>query len=69
MGTLNVAKTCTSSVAPLLTGVLASRGLLWVTFVMAGVIKAVYDVGMLVTFAETDRRAGEEATEPEDEEA
>lgn len=61
MGTINVAKTCASSVAPLLTGLLASRDLFWVSFVAAGSLKAIYDIGMLVTFGETDKRIREEA--------
>ncbi|CRG88703.1 putative membrane protein YJR124C [Talaromyces islandicus] len=61
MGTINVAKTSASSVAPLLTGLLAGRGLFWVSFVAAGALKASYDIGMLVTFGDTDRKMREEA--------
>jgi sugar phosphate permease len=61
MGTINVAKTSAASLAPLLTGLLAARGKFWVAFVMAGALKATYDIGMLVTFGDTDRRLREEA--------
>lgn len=61
MGTINVAKTGATSLAPLLTGILASRDMFWVSFVAAGALKASYDIGMLVTFGETDRKLREEA--------
>lgn len=54
MGTINVVKTTSSSLAPVLTGVLSSRGALWVAFVAAGCLKIVYDIGMLVTFGGMD---------------
>jgi sugar phosphate permease len=56
MGTINVVKTTGSSLSPLLTGVLSSRGLFWVSFVAAGSLKATYDIGMLITFGGMDRK-------------
>jgi MFS family permease len=56
MGAINVVKTCSQSLGPLLTGVLAGRGLFWVSFVMAGSLKATYDIGMLISFASKDRK-------------
>lgn len=55
MGTINVVKTTASSIAPLLTGVLSAKGKLWVSFVLAGCLKSVYDLGILVTFGAMDR--------------
>lgn len=59
MGSINVVKTCTQSLGPLLTGVLAEHGLFGYSFIIAGSLKAVYDIGMLVCFAGRDpsRRA------------
>jgi hypothetical protein len=51
MGTINVVKTSAQSLGPLITGVLASNKLFWVAFVMAGSLKATYDLGMLAVFA------------------
>lgn len=59
MGAINVVKTCTQSLGPLLTGVLAERRVFGLSFIIAGALKAVYDLGMLVCFAGRDpsRRA------------
>lgn len=51
MGAINVVKTCSQSVAPLITGVLAENNLFGVSFTLAGILKAMYDIGMLVCFA------------------
>lgn len=61
MGTINVIKTCSQSVGPLLTGLLAARGHFGVSFVLAGILKAIYDIGMLLRFGgiETKERANE----------
>ncbi|KAH8689840.1 MFS transporter [Talaromyces proteolyticus] len=67
MGTLNVVKTSASSLAPLLTGFLASRGLFWVAFVAAGSLKATYDIGMLITFGGMDRKHKEQAIRRDEE--
>lgn len=50
MGAINVAKTTAQSLGPLITGVLADRGLFWVAFLTAGSLKATYDLGMLAVF-------------------
>ncbi len=50
MGIINVAKTFGQSSGPLITGVLAGKGLFWVAFVAAGSLKASYDLGMLAIF-------------------
>src|SRR5277367_4428056 len=51
IGTINVVKTSSQSLGPLITGVLASNKLFWLAFVMAGSVKATYDLGMLAVFA------------------
>ena len=51
MGTINVVKTSAQSLGPLITGILAGKNLFWVAFVIAGTLKATYDLGMLAVFA------------------
>ncbi|BCR85850.1 putative MFS transporter [Aspergillus chevalieri] len=63
MGAVNVVKTSSQSVAPFITGVLGARGHLGVAFCVAGLLKGIYDLGMLVCFAGKDGkkdRGGEE---------
>lgn len=50
MGMVNVAKSLGQSSGPFITGVLAGKGLFWVAFVVAGTLKACYDLGMLAVF-------------------
>lgn len=54
MGLINVVKTCSTSIGPFVTGILADHGLFWVSFTAAGCLKAAYDIGMLLTFAGTE---------------
>ena len=61
MGAINVVKTCSQSIGPSITGVLADNGLFWVAFVMAGSLKATYDLGMLAVFLGHEKREEEEA--------
>ena len=66
MGTINVVKTSSQSLGPLITGVLATKKLFWVAFLMAGALKATYDVGILAVFAghkTREERAVEESRE------
>lgn len=69
MGTINVVKTTSSSVAPLLTGVLSSNGKLWVSFVLAGCLKMIYDLGILVTFGGIEREKRRKARAEEGQDA
>ncbi|GAP87120.1 putative MFS transporter [Rosellinia necatrix] len=55
MGTLNVVKTATASLGPIITGVLVDRDLYWVSFVLGGSLKGLYDVGILVFFRQRER--------------
>ena len=74
MGLFNVVKTSSSSLGPLITGILANRKLFWVAFLAAGSLKACYDIGMLAVFAghktpeevDEERRADEERAEQEE---
>ena len=50
MGFVYMARSSASSAGPILTGVLAGKGLLWVAFVLAGSLSVVYDLGIFATF-------------------
>lgn len=58
MGALNTVKTAAQSAGPLLTGVLANNKHFGIAFVMAGFMKAGYDLGLLYWFAENKMRGG-----------
>jgi len=51
MGAVNVVKTTSQSMGPLLTGILARNNRFGVSFIIAGILKVIYDLGMLVSFA------------------
>ncbi|KAJ5639896.1 uncharacterized protein N7484_007758 [Penicillium longicatenatum] len=51
MGAVNVVKTTTQSLGPLITGILSRNHMFGVSFMLAGCLKVVYDLGMLFTFA------------------
>ncbi|KAK5626284.1 hypothetical protein RRF57_001999 [Xylaria bambusicola] len=59
MGTLNVVKTAASSLGPSITGTLVDRNLFWVSFLLSGSLKALYDIGMLVFFRQKERKKSE----------
>ena len=63
MGIVNVVKTLSQSVGPVLTGWLAGMGKFWIAFVLAGAMKASYDLGMLKLFV--GYRTQEERAEQE----
>lgn len=50
MGVVNVVKTLSQSVGPVVTGTLAQKKLFWVAFIAAGSLKLMYDVLMLALF-------------------
>ncbi|KAG5660055.1 hypothetical protein KAF25_003577 [Fusarium avenaceum] len=50
IGLINVAKTTSSSLGPLITGLLADSNYFWVSFIMAGSLKVCYDLGFLALF-------------------
>lgn len=75
MGTVNVVKTLSQSLGPVVTGTLAGQDRFWIAFVMAGALKLSYDVLMLALFlgyrtqeerAEESVRAVEEEEEREE---
>ncbi|KAJ5624750.1 Major facilitator superfamily domain general substrate transporter [Penicillium lagena] len=51
MGAVNVVKTLSQTMGPLITGVLARNQLFGVSFIIAGCLKVIYDLGMLFSFA------------------
>ncbi|KAI0514983.1 major facilitator superfamily domain-containing protein [Xylaria bambusicola] len=59
MGTLNVVKTAASSLGPTITGTLVDHNLFWVSFLLSGSLKALYDIGMLVFFRQKEREKSE----------
>lgn len=62
MGMINVVKTASQSLGPAITGVLAGKDLFWVAFLLAGSLKAAYDIGMLITFVGHKERKSEDET-------
>ncbi|KAJ7618747.1 MFS transporter [Roridomyces roridus] len=50
MGIINVVKIFAQSLGPTVTGLLATNGRIWASFVIAGVLQAVYDLAMLYFF-------------------
>ena len=66
MGAINVVKSASQSLGPLITGVLVGRQLFWVAFVAAGSLKVSYDLGLLAVFVSHkthDEAAAERAQE------
>jgi MFS family permease len=55
MGALNVVKTTASSFGPIIAGVLVDHDLYWVSFLAAGSLKALYDVGILIFFRHKEK--------------
>ncbi|KAK3061738.1 hypothetical protein LTS18_005544 [Coniosporium uncinatum] len=62
MGAFNVLKTLSKSGGPIVTGVLAGGDRFWIAFVVAGVLQASYDFGLLAMFVNHKFR-GAEVTE------
>jgi len=56
MGAINVVKTLSQSVGPMLTGILVEKNLFWVAFLIAGSLKAIYDLSLLAVFAKHQSR-------------
>lgn len=50
MGVVNILKTLAQSSGPSVTGILAGRDHFWVAFVVAGSLKAAYDLMLLAFF-------------------
>ncbi|MCJ1478388.1 hypothetical protein MMC13_007068 [Lambiella insularis] len=62
MGIVNVVKTTSQSLGPVITGALAEADLFWIAFVVAGCLKVLYDLGILATFV--NHKTREEEAEP-----
>ncbi|KAH7323548.1 MFS transporter [Rhexocercosporidium sp. MPI-PUGE-AT-0058] len=56
MGLISVVRTFSQSGGPVITGVLAQSGKFWVTFLVAGLLKAGYDLGLLAGFQSYKRK-------------
>ena len=70
MGIVNVVKTLSQSLGPVVTGVLAGRGKFWVSFVAAGSLKIAYDVlllGMFLGYRTQEERAEAQVLEAQEE--
>ena len=59
MGVLNVVKTTSQSLGPVVTGALSTANLFWIAFVVAGGLKVLYDLGILVIFVNHKTRDDE----------
>lgn len=58
MGIVNVVKTLSQSGGPTLTGILAGNQRFWIALVVAGSLKASYDLGLMTFFLKVERQAG-----------
>ncbi|EJU03038.1 MFS general substrate transporter [Dacryopinax primogenitus] len=56
LGIVNVARTLAQAAGPWISGRLSETGHLWLSFVVAGGMKAVYDLGILAVFLNTKPR-------------
>ncbi|KAJ5261448.1 Major facilitator superfamily domain general substrate transporter [Penicillium angulare] len=68
MGAVNVVKTTTQSLGPLLTGILSRFNMFGVSFIIAGCLKVVYDLGMLFSFAGKEAAQRKQTAQENDEE-
>ncbi|KAJ5872039.1 uncharacterized protein N7529_004392 [Penicillium soppii] len=68
MGAVNVVKTTSQSMGPLLTGILSRNGHFGVSFIIAGCLKVVYDLGMLFSFAGNEAARRKQTAQEVDEE-
>ncbi|SPO00367.1 related to Staphylococcus multidrug resistance protein [Cephalotrichum gorgonifer] len=66
MGLVNVAKTTSQTLGPLITGVLADSNALWVAFIVAGSLKACYDLGLLALFKNHERDRAHEVRDDQE---
>ena len=65
MGIVNVVKTLSQSAGPVVTGWLAGLDKFWLAFLLAGSLKASYDLGMLRLFLGFKGREEEPVAQPE----
>lgn len=69
MGAVNVVKTTSQSMGPLLTGILARNNMFGVSFIIAGILKVIYDLGMLISFAGKEAEKRKQTVQENDDEA
>ena len=70
MGIVNIVKTSSQSISPVVTGALAGAYLFWIAFVVAGGMKVLYNLGILVIFVNhktQEERREEQSVERENE--
>ena len=58
IGATNIVKTASNSLGPLVTGLLGANDLFWLSFVIAGGVKVLYNLGLLVAFFNRDSERG-----------
>jgi hypothetical protein len=63
MGFIYLARSSASSVGPIITGILAGKGMLWVAFVTAGSLMIAYDLGILAMFGGHKARCGDDGSD------
>lgn len=71
MGIVNVVKTLSQSLGPVITGALAGNGKFWIAFVLAGCLKLVYDLlmlGLFLGYRTQEERAEEQVVTVEEQE-
>lgn len=68
MGAMNVVKTGAQSLGPIVTGALVENNLFWVAFLIAGSMKALYDLSILGVFAKYESREDREQARERQEE-
>lgn len=69
MGMVNVIKTLSQSIGPIITGRLAGVGKFWIAFLMAGTLKVLYDVlllGMFLGYKTVEDKAQQIVDHPEE---
>lgn len=66
MGLINVLKTIAQGLGSFVTGTLVDRELFWASFVCAGSLKTIYDLGVLGLFKDHERERAEEERREEE---
>ncbi|MCJ1387587.1 hypothetical protein MMC18_000430 [Xylographa bjoerkii] len=59
MGIVNIVKTSSQSIGPVITGFLAEAHIFWIAFLVAGGLKVLYDLGILAAFVNHKTREEE----------
>ncbi|MCJ1383343.1 hypothetical protein MMC17_006456 [Xylographa soralifera] len=59
MGIVNIVKTSSQSIGPVITGFLAEAHIFWIAFLVAGGLKVLYDLGIFAAFVDYKTREEE----------